>query len=128
MSLSDANLRYLFALSELAGQSRPVRSMEVADLLGVSRPSVVRVLQTLSERGLVEKAYYGKITLTPKGQFTVEYYRELVDRINADFPHTGLELTPSQRRQAALALAAALPDEEYRRRCARLPASLPAGE
>ena len=86
MSLSDANLRYLFALSELAGQGRPVRSMEVADLLGVSRPSVVRVLQTLSERGLVEKAYYGKITLTPKGQFTVEYYRELVDRICADFP------------------------------------------
>ena len=32
MSLSDANLRYLFALSELAGQGRPVRSMEVADL------------------------------------------------------------------------------------------------
>lgn len=128
MSLSDANLRYLFALSELAGQGRPVRSMEVADLLGVSRPSVVRVLHTLAERGLVEKAYYGKITLTPKGQFTVEYYRELVDRISEDFPSTGLELTPSQCRQAALAMAAALPDEEYRRLCTQLPVPLPAGE
>ena len=126
MSLSDANLRYLFALSELAGPGRPVRSMEVADLLGVSRPSVVRVLHTLAERGLVEKAHYGKITLTPKGQFTVDYYRELVDRIHADFPHTGLELTLPQRRQAALALAAALPDEEYRRRCAQLPGAVSA--
>lgn len=128
MSLSDANLRYLFALSELTGQGRPVRSMEVADLLGVSRPSVVRVLHTLAERGLVEKAHYGKITLTPKGRFTVDYYRQLVDRISADFPRTGLELTPAQCRQAALSMAAALPDEEYRRLCARLPVPLPAGE
>ena len=45
MPLSDANLRYLFAVSDLAAGGRPVRSKEVADVLGVTRPSVVRVLR-----------------------------------------------------------------------------------
>lgn len=117
MPLSDANLRYLFAVSDLAAGGRPVRSKEVADVLGVTRPSVVRVLRTLAEHGLVEKAPYGKITLTERCFFAARYYRNLVERINGDFPSTGLELTPAQRWQASLVLAAALPDTEYLRRC-----------
>ena len=61
MSLTDANLRYLFTIYEIAQTKMDVSSMEVARALGVTKPSVVRVLDALMRRGLVVKERYGKI-------------------------------------------------------------------
>ena len=72
-ALSRAGEDYLEAIYRLAcaGSSeaeRSVRSVDVADQLGVSKASVNKALSTLKEAGMVEQSRYGRVTLTPEGE------------------------------------------------------------
>ena len=67
MELTKTHLKYLLALYRLSQKRPDLPSMEVARLLGVSKPSVVRMLEVLMEQGLAVKARYGKIYLTDTG-------------------------------------------------------------
>ncbi len=57
---------YLEAIYRLS-MSTEVRITDIADDLGLSKPSVNRAVGALKESGLVEHEHYGKITLTSKG-------------------------------------------------------------
>ena len=65
MALSDAHLRYLFAISNAAAATPDVSSRQIASALGVTKPSVVHILNILMRDGMVVKRHYGKIYLTP---------------------------------------------------------------
>ena len=71
-ALSRAGEDYLEAIYciSLAGGSadRSVRSVDVAERLGVSKASVNKALSTLKEAGMVEQSRYGRVTLTPEGE------------------------------------------------------------
>ncbi|MDO4429535.1 MAG: metal-dependent transcriptional regulator [Atopobiaceae bacterium] len=72
-ALSRAGEDYLEAIYRLAcaGSSeaeRSVRSVDVAEQLGVSKASVNKALSTLKEAGMVEQSRYGRVTLTPEGR------------------------------------------------------------
>ena len=59
---------YLEAIVMLGGSvSSPVRSVDVANKLGVSKASVSKAISLLKEQGLVDQPYYGDITLTADG-------------------------------------------------------------
>lgn len=45
-----------------------VRSVDIAQQLGVSKASVNKAVAVLKAQGLVEQSHYGKIRLTPEGQ------------------------------------------------------------
>ena len=70
MALSDAHLRYLFAISNAAAATPDVSSRQIASALGVTKPSVVHILNILMRDGMVVKRHYGKIYLTDRGAFT----------------------------------------------------------
>ena len=106
MFLSDTNLRYLFVIDDIARKKAAVSSMEVAQALGVTKPSVARVLESLMERGLVVKERYGKVYLTDRGAFTARYYHDIVRRILHSFPEMPFPLTEEQKYGAACAMAA----------------------
>ena len=64
MSFED----YLEAIVMLGGTTeQPVRSVDIARELEVSKASVSKAIGTLKERGLVTQPFYGDITLTPDG-------------------------------------------------------------
>lgn len=69
--LSMANEDYLEAIwrvmSDQEGEEPSVRSVEVAELLGVSKASVNKALGTLKEAGYVEQNRYGRVALTDDG-------------------------------------------------------------
>lgn len=44
-----------------------IRSVDVAEQLGVSKASVSKALGTLKDAGMVEQARYGRVTLTEEG-------------------------------------------------------------
>ena len=69
MALSDAHLRYLFAISNAAAATPDVSSRQIASALGVTKPSVVHILNILMRDGMVVKRHYGKIYLTDRGAF-----------------------------------------------------------
>lgn len=113
MPLTETHLRYLFAIHECASQLQDLSSRVLADRLGVKKPSVVRLLEVLMEKKLIVKKHYGKIYLTDRGAFTVRYYARLLERTLEAFPDYGFPVSEEQRRSAALALVAALPDSDY---------------
>lgn len=59
---------------------RGVRSVDVAEDLGVSKASVNKALSYLKESGMVEQAHYGRVMLTPEG---LEYARDIWRRHRA---------------------------------------------
>ena len=88
-------------------------SRAIAEKLGVTNPSVVRVLNLLMERGMIVKEYYGKIYLTDRGIFVAREVKKQLDKVLAHFPPVEEELTDEERFTAALALTAALPERVF---------------
>ena len=58
---------YLEAVLELAETGQPVRSIDVADRLGLSRAAVSKAMSHLAESGLIVHALYGSLELTESG-------------------------------------------------------------
>lgn len=66
MSMSHED--YLEAIVMLGGTTEvPVRSVDIATKLGVSKASVNKAITLLKEKGLADQPYYGDITLTDDG-------------------------------------------------------------
>lgn len=57
---------YLETIDMLGGSH--VRSVDIANHLGISKASVNRAVNTLMENHLVQKELYGDISLTPEGK------------------------------------------------------------
>ena len=70
--LTKASEDYLEAIYRLALEGAEgdgaVRSVDVAERLGVSKASVNKALSTLKEAGMVEQSRYGRVTLTAGGE------------------------------------------------------------
>ena len=67
MNLTVNQIRFLLAVLSLATMGEDVASKNIARILGVTRPSVHGMLEQMIERGLIEKAHYGKARLTDEG-------------------------------------------------------------
>ena len=109
MELTHGHLRYLAAVLELSATHTSVSSAQVAALLGVSRPSVARMLGVLAERNLIAKERYGKVILTPAGEAAARRYQERVESLLGRLEELGLSLSREEALCAAGALAAVLP-------------------
>jgi DtxR family Mn-dependent transcriptional regulator len=59
---------YLRALFVLHERNHQLKSSDVADYLGVSKPSVSEMVRRLNEEGLVRSSPYSKLHFTPKGK------------------------------------------------------------
>lgn len=65
--LSSGKKKYLFTICKLGIEGNEIRAKEIADFLQVKRPSVTKMLNALSEDHLIEKEYYGKVSLSEQG-------------------------------------------------------------
>ena len=69
MELSAANIRYLIAMKKNQRPDGVIRGADVARALGCTRPSVHKMVESLSAMGLVSKASpYAAIRFTPAGE------------------------------------------------------------
>ena len=68
INLTKANEDYLEAILIIEEKHDKVLSVEVAKLLGVSKPGVNKAMNILKENGLIEKESYSEIKLTTKGR------------------------------------------------------------
>lgn len=59
---------YLEAVFILSKQKGNVRLTDIAEFLGVSKPSVNRAIKTLTQNGFLEHISYGDIVITPEGE------------------------------------------------------------
>ncbi len=76
--MTQANEDYLEAVYELAGgEGKPVRSVDLANKLDVSKASVNKAVSVLKANGYVEQEPYGDVFLTKQG---AEYGRSVYRR------------------------------------------------
>lgn len=76
--MTQANEDYLEAVYELAGgEGKPVRSVDLANKLDVSKASVNKAISVLKTNGYVEQEPYGDVFLTKQG---AEYGRSVYRR------------------------------------------------
>ena len=90
LELTGTHVKYLLVIYEIGQAGQSVSSADVAKRLEVSRPSVTRMLNVLTEKGLTEKARYGKIALTPAGERVAERCVCQIERMARLLPQTGL--------------------------------------
>lgn len=74
--LSASSQDYIEAILELSRESQLVRSIDIAEKLGVSRASVSRALGVLKNAGLIEQERYGGILLTQRGEHAASDVKE----------------------------------------------------
>lgn len=71
LHLTMANEDYLECMVRLGSEDSAeagVRSVDIANRLGVSKASVNKAVSVLKAQGLVEQSHYGKVMLTPRGR------------------------------------------------------------
>ncbi len=59
---------YLEAIASIAGSSGETHAADIADSLGVSRPSVTVALRALASRGMINYRPYSTVSLTEDGR------------------------------------------------------------
>lgn len=64
--ITPSKENYLKVLLELSGGEK-VRSIDVAEALGITKASVSCMMKQLKEDGYIKKEKYGSVTLTEKG-------------------------------------------------------------
>ena len=66
--LSQSFEDYLEAILILEEEGKAPKSVEVARLLGVSKPAVSKAMNDLAAKGYIEKESYSELRLTPEGR------------------------------------------------------------
>ena len=117
MELTSTHLRYLLTIYQLSRVRPEISSAAVAGALGVSRPSVTRMLAVLAEKDLVTKERYGKITLTETGAALAHQLQAGLRDLERRLPALGLDLDREETAAVAGALASVLPEHCLRKLC-----------
>lgn len=111
--ISMSHEDYLEAIVMLGGTTeQPVRSVDVAAKMGVSKASVNKAVSTLKEKHLVDQPYYGDITLTEKGY---EYGTSVLGRhellLTFLTEHLGIDVSVAE--EEACQMEHAISDESF---------------
>ena len=115
VKVSKSHEDYLEAIVELGGTAEvPVRAVDVAAHLGVSKASVNKAMQALKEGHLAEQPYYGDITLTPEGY---EYGLSVLERHHLlfNFMTKVLGIPEDMANEEACVMEHAISDESFKK-------------
>ncbi len=118
LALTQANIRYLLAIEALDQNDSGVRCVDVAQALGITKPSVHSMMNTLKQLSLLEKSRYGTIHLTAEGKRIARQYQGWFKSISHHFaPLLNNEHDVST---VACALMAELPEGSMQAMCERM--------
>lgn len=104
---------YLEAIVMLGGTSTlPVRSVDIAAKLGVSKASVSKAVASLKASGMLNQPFYGDITLTEEGY---EYGQAVLERhtMLTKFLLEAIGLDQEDAEEEACQMEHAISDESF---------------
>ena len=104
---------YLEAIIMLGGTTeQSVRSVDIANRMGVSKASVNKAIGLLKEKGFVDQPYYGDVTLTKKG---FEYGSAVFKRHRylTAFLNKALDIPEETAEKEACLMEHAISDESF---------------
>lgn len=115
--LTASNIKYLLVLYNICPENSGVRCVRIAETLGITKPSVHAMINTLKNMELVTKDLYGEVAFTKKGLALAERYNGYYDLINKFFG----KILPDEKdaHSAACAVMAELSEESLCMFCKR---------
>ncbi|MDD7419196.1 metal-dependent transcriptional regulator [Blautia sp. HCP3S3_C12] len=102
---------YLEAILMLSKQGSAVRSIDIATMLGVSKPSVSHAMKLLREDGYIAMDRYGTVTLLDKGAEIANHIYERHRVLSSLLERLGVN--PEVAREDACKLEHDLSDESF---------------
>lgn len=108
------HIKYLIAIKELSDIDEYVRSVSIARHLGVSRPSVSKMLRCMANCGLVYEDFCNSVVLTSEGEKAVN---EIFSNFNEVymFFHNFLKLSQEEAHDQAVKFVTEFPQETCER-------------
>lgn len=100
MKLCTGQYRYLLCIYRLRREKGRVRCVDIAADLGVTRPSVSKMMKCMSRTALIEPDYSEAVVLTPDGLAAAERMSEDYDLTYAFFRRI-LRLPPDEAKEHA---------------------------
>jgi len=110
MKQCAGQIRYLIAIRELSEKDDYVKSVSISRHLGVSRPSVSKMLRCLANHGLVYEDFGNSVVLTPEGEKAVGEIFSSFNEIYTFF-HKLLRLPAEEAHAQAILFITEFPDE-----------------
>ena len=108
MKHCSGHIKYLIAIKELLDIDEYVKSVNIARHLGVSRPSVSKMLRCMANCGLVYEDFCNSVVLTAEGEKVV---KEIFSNFNEIyiFFHNFLKLPPDEAHTQAVKFVTEFP-------------------
>ncbi|MCR4861448.1 MAG: metal-dependent transcriptional regulator [Ruminococcus sp.] len=107
-------IRYLIAIKELSDIDEYVRCVNISRHLGVSRPSVSKMLRCLSNCGLVYEDFGNSVVLTPQGKEAVNEIFSTFNEVYTFF-HSFLKLPHEEAHDQAIKFVMEFPQDTCQR-------------
>lgn len=101
MTHCSGQIRYLIAIKELSEKDEYVRCVNISRHLGVSRPSVSKMLRCLVNSGYVYEDFCNSVVLTPEGEAAVDEIFSSFREVNIFF-NKFLKLPKEEAREQAI--------------------------
>jgi Mn-dependent DtxR family transcriptional regulator len=114
MDICTGQYRYLLSIYRLSKEKRRIRCVDIAADLGVTRPSVSKMMKCMVRMELVEPEYCEAVRLTPLGLELAEKYHSDYDMVYLFFRRM-LRLTPAEAKDHAFQFLTAYPHSTVRR-------------
>ncbi len=117
-ALTASNIKYLITLYELSPENTGIRCVKIAQTLGITKPSVHAMINTLMHLELVQKSRYGVVAFTKQGfEFArryMQYYTSISEAIGTYLSDD------AERKSAVCAMMAAVTPEQLEKMCIRM--------
>jgi Mn-dependent DtxR family transcriptional regulator len=107
-------IKYLIAIKELSDIDEYVRCVNISRHLGVSRPSVSKMLRCLANCGLVYEDFGNSVVLTPQGKEAVKEIFSTFGEVYTFF-HSFLKLPADEAHDQAVKFITEFPQETCER-------------
>ncbi len=114
MTLCAGQYRYLLSIYRLQQEHKQIRCVDIANDLGVTRPSVSKMMKCMVRMELVEPDYCQAVQLTPKGVELAVKSNSNYDMVYAFFRRM-MQLPHDEAKEHAFLFLSTFPDTTSRR-------------
>ena len=114
MHICTGQYRYLLCIYRLQKEKKHIRCVDIATDLGVTRPSVSKMMKCMVRMELVEPEYCEAVRLTPQGFALAEQLNENYDLTYAFFRRI-LRLPPADAKEHTFLFLSDFPDATVRK-------------
>ena len=114
MDICAGQYRYLLSIYRLTREKQRIRCVDIANDLGVTRPSVSKMMKYMVRMELVEPDYCEAVRLTAHGRELAERCHSDYDMVYAFFRRM-LRLTPTEAKEHAFQFLSTYPQTTVRK-------------